>query len=100
MEAVGWAWGGRYDLCRFGLRLFVGPQLLVLPTTKPLIVVSFALEQLLEVWLAVEFSLQSCIGPQAVERRKACRLKKLEAPGTHFHKLLNCSIHTKHKPNH
>lgn len=52
-------------LGRFGLLLLVGPLLLVLPTSEPLVVVSLSFEQLLEVRLTVKLPLQGCVGPQA-----------------------------------
>lgn len=45
----------------------MGPELLVLFTTKPLIVVAFALKQLLEVRSAVKFTVHCSVTAQAVE---------------------------------
>lgn len=45
----------------------MGPELLVLFTTKPLIVVAFALKQLLKVRSAVKFTVHCSIAAQAVE---------------------------------
>lgn len=47
------------------LHLFLQPELFVLFAPKALIIVAFALEKLLEVWLAVEFPMESCITAQA-----------------------------------
>lgn len=43
----------------------MGPQILMGPTSKAFIVVSFAFEKLLEMGLAVKFSMQGGIGAQA-----------------------------------
>lgn len=53
------------------LHLFLQPQLLVLFAPKALVVVAFALEKLLEVWLAVEFPMESCIAAQAEREEEA-----------------------------
>ena len=45
----------------------MGPELLVLFTTKPLIVVAFALKQLLKVRSAVKFTVHCSVTAQAVE---------------------------------
>lgn len=51
------------------LCLFLQPELLVLLAPKALVIVAFALEELLEVWLAVEFSMKSCITAQAGKKK-------------------------------
>lgn len=48
----------------------MGPELLVLFTTKPFIVVAFALEQLLKVRSAIKFTVHRSITAQAVEAEK------------------------------
>lgn len=48
-----------------GVHFLVGPQLLVLLPAKAFIVVAFALEELLEVGLAVELAMQRCVAAQA-----------------------------------
>ena len=50
-----------------GVHLLVGPELLVLLPTKAFVVVAFALEQLLEVGLAVELPVQCRVAAQAAE---------------------------------
>lgn len=45
----------------------MGPELLVLFTTKPFIVVAFTLKQLLKVRSAVKFTVHCSITAQAVE---------------------------------
>lgn len=49
----------------------MGPQILMGPTSEAFIVVSFAFEKLLEMGLAVKFSMQGGIGAQAVGDREA-----------------------------
>lgn len=50
-----------------GVHLLVCPELLVLLPAKALIIVAFALKQLLKVGFAVKFSVQRCIAAQAAE---------------------------------
>jgi len=47
------------------LRILGGPKLLVLFASKALVIVAFALEELLEMGFTVEFTLKSCKGAKA-----------------------------------
>lgn len=51
------------------LRLLGGPELFVLFASEALVVVAFAFEQLLKVRFTVKFTLKSCKGAKAAERR-------------------------------
>lgn len=50
------------------LLFLVSPEILVRSASKPFVVVSFALEELLEVRLAVKFAMEGSVGAEAEGR--------------------------------